>query len=117
MSTRDSDAFDGADDLAREFSPEDARNAARAALNLVPATMDATRAAMGFFVEVTTGRKGSLDNQTLKLMALLIDCVLRLENRLEQADGRAGLPREHLEQLFREFGAGSPPESSGDGGG
>ncbi|WP_273734736.1 hypothetical protein [Mycolicibacterium septicum] len=87
-------------------SPDDARNAANAVLNQIPATMDATRTALEFFTDVTAGRMGKLDDQALRLMAVLIDCVLRLDNRLEALEGRPGVPKEKLEQLFREFGAG-----------
>lgn len=82
---------------------EDARSAASAMLNRIPATMEASRTAVAFFRDVTTGDHGRLDDQSLKLMALVIVSVLTLENRLEALDGRPGVPLEPLVQLMGEF--------------
>jgi hypothetical protein len=84
-------------------TPDDARNSMAAAINQVPAAMEATRHALG---AVTSFRRTASDpdHQVLQLLGVLVVCVAQLDNRIERLEGRTGVPLEQLVNLLREFG-------------
>lgn len=92
------------------LTPDDARVGIRAMLNQIPATMEASHAvlynlsAIGSIAE----KDGSISVEKLQqvvqgLMATTIACIVSLENRVERAAGRPGVPDETLNAILSEF--------------
>ena len=81
-------------------SRDDAREAARAMINQIPDTMEATRTALSLV--------GNLDDapppeRFARLVGVLAMCVFHLDNRIEHLEGRPGVEPEQLMTLLSEF--------------
>lgn len=83
---------------------QDALNAMTAAINQLPTTMESSRAALEFIYRIrANGRQ--LDDEVLKLLGLLTTCLLQIDSRLEQLEGRPAVPIEQMNTLLGEFGS------------
>lgn len=92
---------------------DDARNAIRALLNQVPDTMEATQSALHLLsaIGAATEDDGDISPEKLlktvsKLAMTLTACVVSIEQRLEEADGRPGLRETSWDAIFTEFDLG-----------
>jgi hypothetical protein len=88
---------------------DDFRDASRSLLNQVPETMPASRSTLHLFSSISATRESTSEkvNQYLaSLTATFGVCIIELENRLEQLEGRPGLPDSTWQAIISEFRSG-----------
>ncbi|GJN97843.1 hypothetical protein NJB1907f44_21600 [Mycobacterium marinum] len=95
---------------ASMMTPDDARTGIQAMLNQIPPTMEASHAvlnnlgSLGSVVEEDQGISiEKLQQVVSKWVATTIACIISLENRIERAAGRPGVPEDTLDAIITEF--------------